>query len=122
MLSGRKEIQRRVRYLFCFPQMELGPVATSYIPTSGTVVTRAADVILSDVSMSMFRLYGMRDIAGPDLQATLESKAASSHTHTITDITDLQTALDEKMTETMFYERMDQTTLQWESVFSKVVF
>ena len=41
----------------CFPQMKLGPIATSYIPISGTSGTRAADVIQSDVSMSIFRLY-----------------------------------------------------------------
>jgi hypothetical protein len=51
--------------LICFPQFELGLVATSYIPTNGTSVTRAADIILSDVSMSMFRLYGVRDFVGP---------------------------------------------------------
>jgi len=49
----------------CFPQMKLGPVATSYIPTSGTSVTRTADVIIFDVSISMFRLYGVRDFVGP---------------------------------------------------------
>ena len=29
----------------CFPQMELGPTATSYIPTDGTMVTRVADIV-----------------------------------------------------------------------------
>ena len=29
------------------------------------MVTRAADVILADLAMSMFRLYGVRDFLGP---------------------------------------------------------
>jgi hypothetical protein len=45
--------------------MELGQVATSYIPINGTRVTRAVDNILTDVSMSMFRLYGAQDFVGP---------------------------------------------------------
>jgi hypothetical protein len=49
----------------CFPQFKLGQVTTSYIPTNGTRVTGAADVILTDVYMSMFRLYGVRDYVGP---------------------------------------------------------
>ncbi len=49
----------------CFPKFKIGQVATSYIPTNGTRVTRAADVILSDVAMSLFRLYGVRDFFGP---------------------------------------------------------
>jgi hypothetical protein len=49
----------------CFPRMELGQVATSYIPANGTRVTRAADVILKDLSMSLFRLNGVRDFVGP---------------------------------------------------------
>jgi hypothetical protein len=47
-----------------FPQMELGPIATSYILTNGSRVTRAADIILKNVSKSMFRLYGSRDFTG----------------------------------------------------------
>ncbi len=45
--------------------MELGQVATSYIPTNGTRVTRDADVILDDLAMSTLRLYGVRDFPGP---------------------------------------------------------
>ncbi len=49
----------------CFPQFELGQVATNYIPTSGNRVTRTADAILSDVYMSMFKMFGVRDYVGP---------------------------------------------------------
>ncbi len=47
----------------CFPQFELGQVTTSYISTNGTRVTRAADLVLYGVAMSLFRLYGIRDFA-----------------------------------------------------------
>ena len=46
----------------CFPQMELGQVATTYSPTNGTIVTRAADMAQYDVSFSFFKLYGVRDL------------------------------------------------------------
>jgi hypothetical protein len=49
----------------CFLQMGLGQVATSYIPTNGTRVTRAADMVQYDVFLSLFRLYGVRDFIGP---------------------------------------------------------
>ena len=49
----------------CFPQMKLGPIATAYIPRKVNSATRSADVILNDVSMSIFRFYGERDFFGP---------------------------------------------------------
>ncbi len=49
----------------CFPQFELDQVATGYIPTNGTRVTRAADMVLCDVAMSLSRLVGVRDFDGP---------------------------------------------------------
>ena len=49
----------------CIPQMELGQVATSYIPTNGTRVIRAADMVQNDVFLSLFKLYGVRDFIGP---------------------------------------------------------
>jgi hypothetical protein len=49
---------------FCFPQMELGPIATSYMPTNGTSVTRAADIVQNTLSLSTFRRYGSRDFTG----------------------------------------------------------
>jgi hypothetical protein len=45
--------------------MDLGQVATSYIPTSGTRVTKAADMVQNDVSLSLFKLYRVRDFIGP---------------------------------------------------------
>ncbi len=44
--------------------MELRQVATSYISTNGTRATWVADGILSDLSMSMFKLYGVRNFVG----------------------------------------------------------
>ena len=43
------------------PQMELNPIATSYILTNGTMVTRAVDIAQNTLSLSTLRLYGSRD-------------------------------------------------------------
>ena len=44
--------------------MELGLVATLYIPTSGTMITRAVDIVQNTLSLSTFRVYGSRDYTG----------------------------------------------------------
>jgi len=51
--------------LLAFPHMEDGHVTTNYISTSGCLVTRAADIVLYEVAMSLFRVYGVRDLVGP---------------------------------------------------------
>ena len=40
--------------------MEIGQVATSYIPTS-----RATYVVVTDVAMSVFMMFGVWDFGGP---------------------------------------------------------
>ncbi len=49
----------------CFHDFEPAHVATSYIPSNGTRVTRAGEFILYNVAMNLFRLYGFLDFVGP---------------------------------------------------------
>lgn len=61
--------------------------------TAGTV-TEGNDARLSDSRTPLAHTHPISDITG--LQTALDGKAASSHTHTITNVTGLQTALDGK--------------------------
>jgi len=61
--------------------------------TAGTV-TEGNDARLSDSRTPTAHSHAISDITG--LQTALDGKAASSHTHTISNVTGLQTALDGK--------------------------
>jgi len=62
--------------------------------SSSTKAVRADDSRLSDARTPTAHTHSISDVT--NLQTTLDGKAASSHTHAISDVTNLQTTLDGK--------------------------
>ena len=92
--------------------LEHGEIAINY--ADGKVFWKNASDVITSFTFQSYALashtHSISDVTG--LQTALDGKAASSHTHSISDVTGLQTALDGKAASSHTHSISDVTGLQ----------
>lgn len=92
---------------------DAGTAASHNVPATGDAasgeVVKGNDSRLSDARTPTTHSHAISDVTG--LQTALDGKASSSHSHAISDVTGLQTALDGKAASSHTHPQSDITNL-----------